>query len=80
MTQFEKDLQCADLKVSKNMSIAIYNLIITKRDLTLWTKCAMKPTRSWSVTNVKKYFGISGSGQKLMDNFMKIHSIYIPKT
>jgi len=55
------------------MGGAIWNLIVSKRDFELWTKLKMKPTRSWKVTDAKKYFGITGSGQKLLDNFMEIY-------
>jgi len=57
----------------KPMGRAIWNLIITKRDLTLWCKIGMKPTRTWKVTPVKKYFGIKGTGEKLLMNFMQLH-------
>ena len=57
----------------KSMGLAIWNLIVTKRDLTLWCKCGMKPTRMWKVTPVKKYFGIKGTGENLLKNFMKLH-------
>jgi len=29
----------------------------------------MKPNRAWKVSHCKKYFGIKGSGQKLLDEF-----------
>jgi len=28
------------------------------------------PTRGWKVTNVKKYFGIKGTGKNLLERFM----------
>ena len=54
------------------MGYAIWNLICSKRDLELWTKIGMKPTRHWKVTTVKKYFGIKGTGDKLLERFMVI--------
>lgn len=57
----------------KPMGLAIWNLILTKRDLTLWCKSGIKPTRMWKVTPVKKYFGIKGTGENLLKNFMKLH-------
>ena len=62
------------------MGQAIWNLILTKRDLTLWTQHKIKPTRSWKVTDVKNYFGIKGTGQKLMDNFMEIFDAMMPES
>ena len=38
----------------------------------------MKPTRAWKVSHVKNYFGIKGTGQKLLDNFMKIFEAVEP--
>lgn len=57
----------------KPMGLAIWNLICTKRDLTLWCKRGIKPTRMWKVTQVKKYFGIKGTGKNLLKNFMRLH-------
>ena len=56
-----------------SMGRAVWNLICSKRDLSLWCKLNMKPHRNWRVTDVKKYFGIKGTGQKLYDNFMELY-------
>ena len=56
------------------MPTAIWNLIISKRDFTLWCRIGMKPTRSWKVTNAKKYFGIKGSKMVLLNNFMELYT------
>lgn len=83
MTPFEQQLEQDDYNRlhdpqnimtvnGSSMGLARWNLIITKRDLTLWTKMGMKPHRRWKVTDVKRYFGIKGNGQNLMDRFMKI--------
>tara|TARA_R100001443_G_scaffold7122_4_gene16353 strand:- start:2630 stop:2926 length:297 start_codon:yes stop_codon:yes gene_type:complete len=57
------------------MGRAIWNLIVSKRDLSLYCTGPrpIKPHRHWKVTDVKKYFGIKGTGQKLYDNFMALH-------
>tara|TARA_S200002703_G_scaffold3303_1_gene4794 strand:- start:228 stop:596 length:369 start_codon:yes stop_codon:yes gene_type:complete len=55
------------------MGQAVWNLICTKRDLELWTKIGMKPHRRWKVTDAKKYFGIKGTGENLMKQFMVIY-------
>ena len=61
------------------MGQAIWNLILTKRDLSNY--CAkfsdgrqMKiiPTRGWKVSHVKKYYGIKGTGDKLLESFMAL--------
>ena len=49
----------------KDMSIAFYNLVVSKRDLKLW-QVGMKPHRHWRVTDVKKYFGIKGNKNELV--------------
>jgi len=61
------------------MKMAVWNLICSKRDLSMWTKHNMKPTRMWKVSDVKWYFGIKGNGQKLMDEFMIIFNAIVPK-
>jgi len=73
-TPFEQGLGIA----TNGMSPAIYNLICTKRDLTLYVKCGIKPHHNWKVTDVKRYFGITGSKQKLLDNFMEIYNQHAP--
>ena len=57
------------------MGRAIWNLIISKRDLNMYCTGSrpIKPHRFWKVTDVKRYFGIKGRGQKLYDNFMALY-------
>jgi len=54
------------------MSQGVWNMIITKRDLSMWAKHKMKPHRNWKVSQVKAYFGIKGNGQKLLDQFLAL--------
>ena len=61
------------------MGRAIWNLICSKRDLSLWTNLGMKPHRHWKVTDVKRYFGIKGTGEKLMGNFMELFDAVMPE-
>ncbi len=57
-----------------DMPTAIWNLICSKRDLTMYCRpYKMKPHRHWRVTDVKKYFGITGTGDKLLANFMALY-------
>ncbi len=58
-----------------SMGRAIWNLILTKRDLTLYCTGSrpIKPHRHWKVTPVKKYFGIKGTGMSLYNNFMSLY-------
>ena len=71
-TPFVQDLCSTERCITVNgspMPLGLWNLITTRRDLTLWVKCKMKPYRGWKVTDVKRYFGLKGSGQKLLDQF-----------
>lgn len=59
------------------MPHAIWNLMVSKRDLTLWCKMGMKPHRHWKVSDVKRYFNITGTGDNLLARFMKIHDLFL---
>lgn len=58
----------------QQMPHAIWNLIVSRRDLTLWCNIGMKPHRHWKVSQVKTYFNITGSKATLLDRFMKIYT------
>tara|TARA_B100000035_G_C20555394_1_gene360097 strand:+ start:205 stop:510 length:306 start_codon:yes stop_codon:yes gene_type:complete len=76
-TAFFKDLTAEDNVITyngKDINWGIYNLILTKRDLHMWVKCKMKPNKEWTVTAAKQYFGLKGSGQKLIDQLNAIKS------
>lgn len=60
-----------------DMSWAMWNLIVSKRDISLYAKCNMKPNRFWKVSDVKWYFGIKGNGQNLLKQFMIIFDTVI---
>ena len=71
-TQFFRELTDPSLTMDVNgspMLLAVWNMIISHRDLKLWCNLNMKPNRAWKVSHCKKYFGIKGSGQKLLDEF-----------
>lgn len=72
---FMKELRLGNtLQVNDgHMPTAIWNLIISKRDLYGYLR-GWKPHRHWKVTNVKKYFGIKGTGQTLVDRFMVLYT------
>ena len=57
--QFLKDLNNNKMGVNKG----IYNLICSKRDLTLFCK-GIKPHRNWKLKNVKEYFGLFDTNGK----------------
>jgi len=72
MTQFEKDLE-KDLNINgKASSKGMWNLIVSRRDLGLWSRIGMKPNRHWKVTDVKKYFGLKGNKEKIYEDICKM--------
>ena len=75
MAKFHEDLNVP----YAGMPAGLWNLVCTKRDLTMYVKHGMKPHRHWKVTDVKKYFGIKGTGEKLLADFMKVFDEYMPK-
>ena len=48
---------------------ARWNLYCTRRDLALFTGHGIKPNRRWRLRDVKAYFGVTGTGQNLMQRF-----------
>lgn len=44
-----------------------WNLILTIRDLSMYAKHGMKPHRHWKITDVKKYFGIKGTADSMLE-------------
>ena len=76
MTQFEQDLEKNMSINGKDSSKGMYNLIISKRDLGLWSKLSMKPHRHWKVTAVKRYFGLKGNKDKIYDDICKMVDEY----
>ncbi len=58
--QYFADLQ-KPIKVNNGyMSVAMWNLIVSIRDLKIYSR-GIKPHRNWRITDVKKYFGVQGS-------------------
>ena len=62
---------------SKPMNRAIWNLIITKRDLTMYQKFGMKPNSYWKVGDVKKYFGLKGHINTLVPKYEELCEIIL---
>ena len=59
-TQFHKDL-LTETDVNKGM----YNLIVSIRDVSLYSK-GLKPNRHWKFNDVKKYFGAKGTADNVL--------------
>lgn len=56
----------------KQVSHAVYNLIVTRRDVNLYLK-DIKPHAQWKIGDVKAYFGIKGGKQKIADQINLLH-------
>lgn len=55
---------------------AMYNLILTRRDVNLYLK-DIKPHRGWKISDVKTYFGIKGGKQKIADQINLLHREFV---
>lgn len=62
----------------KPMPHAIWNLIVSHRNLKMWCSMGMKPNRHWKVSDVKKYFGLKGSKKTLLAEFEKLKEEVLP--
>jgi len=65
--QFMRDLE-------SNNKFAMYNLIVSKSAVKLWTK-GIKPNRYWKVSHVKEYFGMNGSPKVLLEKMETLYSV-----
>ena len=75
-TQFEVDFG-NELNVNgAPMSRAYWNLIISIRDCSLYSK-GIKPHRNWKITNVKWYFGVKGSAITIAENLEQYRAVLI---
>ena len=69
--QFLKELQ-------NNKDMAMWKLITSKSAVKLWTK-GIKPNRRWKITDVKKYFGMNGSPEKLHNKLVTLYNVLTNK-
>lgn len=74
-TRFEQDWEKPMSINGMQANRGYYNLVVSIRDVSLWIK-GMKPHRHWYLTDVKKYFGIKGNAQKVLD-ILNQHREYI---
>tara|TARA_R110002073_G_scaffold91191_1_gene214816 strand:- start:110 stop:352 length:243 start_codon:yes stop_codon:yes gene_type:complete len=64
-TQFEQDWEQVMIINGMESNKGYYNLIVTIRDIGLWTK-GIKPNRHFRLKDVKSYFGITGSAETML--------------
>jgi hypothetical protein len=62
-TQFMRDWEKPIMINGKESCRGYYNLVVSIRDLKLW-RGGIRPHRLWKITDVKRYFGISGNVDK----------------
>jgi hypothetical protein len=65
-TQFELDWYKPMRINTMESNRGYYNLVLTIRDLSLYTKVGLKPHRHWRLKDVKQYFGITGSAASML--------------
>jgi hypothetical protein len=68
-TRFYLDFNMSMEVNGKPMPLAYWNMLCSYRDLQLWVRMNMKPHRGWKVSVVKRYFGLKGSGDKMLSDF-----------
>jgi hypothetical protein len=71
MTQFELDLK-KQMRVNDGyMSVAVYNLLVSIRDVKLY-RIGLKPHRNWQISHVKNYFGIKGNKDTILQELNRL--------
>ena len=71
--QFFKDLTSFE-NSKRNYNLGLWNLSLSRRDLTLYCK-GIKPNRKWRITPVKKYFGMTGHKEVLLEKLHRLNEI-----
>ena len=78
MVNMREDCQfLKDVNGSENfggLSKGLYNLIVCKGQVKLFSK-GIKPTKNWRVTDVKGYFGLVGSTEKILAQLEQLQTI-----
>lgn len=81
-SQFYQDLidESKTLSVnSSQMSRGYYNLILSIRDCSLYSK-GIKPHRFWKITDVKNYFKVKGTASDIAEQLRAIQILLTTKT
>ena len=77
-TQFYRDMTDQNKVINVNngtMPLGYYNLIVSIRDCGLYA-VGIKPHRNWKITDVKRYFGLTGSAQSLKAQLEEIRDMF----
>ena len=71
--QFFKDLTTFE-NSQRNYNLGMWNLALSLRDLKLYCK-GIKPNHKWRITPVKKYFGMTGHREVLLEKLQRLQEI-----
>lgn len=63
----------------KEQHTALYNLVISRRDMKLYCSVDMKPHRHWKIGDVKKYFGLKGRKEAVRDKIITMCDEFLAK-
>ena len=75
MKPIEMNEDCQFLKdCTENPTMAMYNLIISKGAVQLWTK-GIKPNSNWKISDVKRYFGMNGNKDVLLEKLQLMYKV-----
>lgn len=74
-TGYERDCNYAIQINDKIATRGWYNLVVSIRDVSLWTK-GLAPNRHWRLKHVKEYFGIKGNAHKILDQLQDMKAEY----
>tara|TARA_R100000951_G_C2531088_1_gene146414 strand:- start:191 stop:466 length:276 start_codon:yes stop_codon:yes gene_type:complete len=77
-TLFERDLQLPLNLNGKVVSRGRYNLLVSIRDVSLFSK-GIKAHRFWKLKDVKAYFGVTGSTLKVLEQLNQYKELRIPE-
>lgn len=70
-SQFKADLE-KQIRVNNGyMSVGVYNLLVSIRDVKLY-RIGLKPHRHWKISQVKTYFGIKGNKDTILDELNRL--------
>jgi len=73
--KIDMDGECMFLiELDENSHVAIWNLIASIGALKLWNQ-GIKPSRHWKISQLKKYFGINGSKEVLLQKLETLNKI-----
>jgi hypothetical protein len=59
---------------SMNQYRSVVQLMFQKRYTRTYAEIGMRPTRSWKITDIKKYYGVKGNANKVADQLDAIHA------